>query len=134
MLFTINRNPSRSELTQFAFIILIGFGIIATLVAWRWGLATVARAIGAIDVVLFVTILVAPRIGRKIYVGWMLGAAGMGTLLFPVFLTVAFFVFLPVFSLIRLADPLRLKLKREGTYWEPHKRHEPTIERMRRPF
>jgi hypothetical protein len=42
--------------------------------------------------------------------------------------------FLPLFSLIvRFGDPLRKKLG-GATYWEPYRPHEPTLERMRRPF
>ena len=65
---------------------------------------------------------------------WMIGATGIGKVMLPVFLTLVFFILLPVFTLVRLADPLRMKLTKEATYWEPHKPHEATVERMLRPF
>ncbi len=89
-----------------------------------WGLGVVVAALT----------LSSPMVGRPIYVWWMLAAAAMGAVMVPLFLTLLYFVLLPVFSLIRLKDPLRLKLKRGGSYWEPHAPFEATIERMQHLF
>jgi hypothetical protein len=61
-------------------------------------------------------------------------ASYLGMVMTTLLLSVLFFVLLPIFSLIRLKDPLRLKLRSAGTYWERPDPHEPTINRMRRPF
>ena len=50
-----------------------------------------------------------------------------------VLMTVLFFVLLLPFTLIKLKDPLRLKLG-GATYWEPHKNPPATLERFQRPF
>lgn len=73
--------------------------------------------------------------GRLIYIAWMTVASYMGAVMTFVLLSVLFFVFLPVFSLIRLGDPLRRKLlKADESYWEDHRHHESTLERTIRPF
>lgn len=134
MLFGVNRNPSPSELRKFGLAMLLGFGVIGGLLWWRTGTVGVAIALWCIAGLLCAISWLTPQLGRKVYVGWMVGGAAIGKIMLPVFLTLAFFILLPPFSLIRLADPLRLKLKKDGTYWERHKPHEATIERMMRPF
>jgi len=70
-----------------------------------------------------------------VYVGWMSAAFAIGAVMTVVLMTVLFIVLLPLFSLTRLADPLRMKLKPAGeSYWEDHKHHESTLERTARPF
>ena len=78
--------------------------------------------------------LTSPSIGKPIYVAWMSVAAAIGFVTVPLLLTILYFVLLPVFSLIRFKDPLRLKLRRGDSYWEPHTPIDATIERMQRPF
>lgn len=78
--------------------------------------------------------LYSPRLGRKLYIAWMTMTLPVGLLMSTLLLTILYFLLLPVFSLIvRRKDPLRKKLG-GPTYWEDYKPHEPTIERMRRPF
>jgi hypothetical protein len=133
MLFEVNRHPSRSELYRFGATMLIGLGVIGALLWWR-GWPGAAVVLWVVGVVLGILSVGPVGLGTKVYVGWMLVAAGIGRVVMPVFLTLVFVLLLPVFSLIRFADPLRLRLKSEGSYWEPHKPHEATLERMRRPF
>ncbi len=146
MLIEVNRNPSRRDLCGFGITILIGLGVIGGLLWWltggegaglAWtgrGGQWVAAGLGVFGVLVASITLSSESAGRPIYVVWMTAAMWMGAVMVPVFMSVLFFVLLPVFSLIRLKDPLRMKLKREGTYWEPHTPHEATLERMRRPF
>jgi hypothetical protein len=59
----------------------------------------------------------------------------IGGIMTVVLLSILFVVLLPVFSLIRFADPLRMRLKPPGeSYWEEHKHHDSTLERTARPF
>jgi len=64
----------------------------------------------------------------------MTGAMYLGMAMTTVLLSVLFVILLPFFSLIRLADPLRLKPKSSGSYWEDPTPHDATLERTRRPF
>jgi hypothetical protein len=48
-------------------------------------------------------------------------------------MTVFYFTILVPFTLIRLKDPLRVRLGGDS-YWEPYRNEEPTLERFRRPF
>lgn len=143
---SVNRNPSREDLRSFGLVMLCGLGVIGGLIwcyggaaGWRWGwqgdagqrLAITLWGLGAAVTAITLTSV---SLGRPIYVVWMTAAMWMGMVMVPVFLTVLFVVLLPVFSLIRFADPLRMKLKKGGTYWEDHAPHEATLERMRRPF
>jgi len=142
----VNRNPTTRELHKFGGAMLLGFGIIAA-VLWYFGpepntvawaavfeqkLAIALLALG----VLLLGVSYGPRsIAQPTYVAWMSVAMRLGTVVTFLLLTVLFFVLLPVFSLIRFADPLRLKLKPAGeSYWEEHKHHESTLERASRPF
>ena len=142
----VNRDPSSAELHRFGGAMLLGFGVIglvlwyfgpepngwrwvpvygqkATLVLWGLGLVLLAVAFG-------------PRgLARPVYVGWMTGAACLGTVMTFVMLSVLFVVLLPFFSLIRLTDPLRRKLRGPGeSYWEDHRHHDSTLDRCARPF
>jgi hypothetical protein len=143
--FSINRHPARSELRKFGLTVLIGLGIIGGLLWWRLGPAddgqvgltggrVAAIVLWIVGVLVGLASLTAPRLGRYVYVGWMTGAAAIGLVVTPVLFTVLFIVVLPVFSLIRLGDPLRLRKSNRETYWEDPKPHEPTLERMMRPF
>jgi len=134
MLFTVNRNPSPGEVRKFGLTILLGLAAIGALLWWWRGWMSVAVGLWVVAVVAAVVSFSSHGAGTKLYVAWMLVGAGIGRVMLPVILTIAFLIFLPVFSLIRLSDPLRMKLRPAGSYWEPHKPHEPTLERMRRPF
>ena len=143
---TVNRNPSATDLHQFGGAMLLGFGILGVILwyfgpepnGWGWSaiyqqkLAIAAWILGPA----LLLISFGPRpIARSVYVGWMTVAMYIGTVVTFVGLTVLYFVMLPVFSLIRLKDPLRMKLLRDGeSYWEDHEHHENTLERTIRPF
>lgn len=52
-----------------------------------------------------------------------------------VLVSIMYFLVIPLFSLIRLSDPLRLKKdKRADSYWEPNKQVDTTPEGMRKPY
>lgn len=131
---------------MFGLTIVVGLSLIGGLLWWvsrseetglSWtgsGSQTAAVALWAVGLIVVTVCQASQSAGRTIYVVWMSAAMYMGMVMVPVFLTVVFIVVLPVFSLIRFKDPLRKKLRAEGTYWEPHKPHEATLERMRHPF
>jgi len=148
-MFTVNKNPSVSDLRKFGLATVIGFAVLALLLwfapwlkardaavlAWSvTGPQITAITLLALGLVLCLLSYGAPGAAKHIYVAWMSAAVSVGLAMSTVLLTVLFVFFLPVFSLVvRLNDPLRKKLQGD-TYWENYKPHEPTLERMRRPF
>ena len=155
-MFTVNRHPSIRELHKYGVGMLIGFGAIGTLLwLWNWigfrpfpgswNAAEAAwtgstRQIAAVCFWVLGTGMsllsyVAPRSAKHVYVAWMSVVVPIGIVMSTVMLSILYFVLLPVFSLIvRFGDPLGRKSKSGGTYWEDHKLHEPTLERMGRQF
>lgn len=142
----VNRNPSSAELHKFGWAMVLGFGVIGTVLwyvgpepnGWAWaGVAPqkVAIATWILGPVLLAISFGPPAVARPVYVAWMTAATYIGVVMTFVLLSVLFVVLLPVFSLIRLKDPLRLKLAPPGeSYWEDHVHHESTLERTARPF
>ena len=131
-MFAVNRNPSSAVLRSFGRAMLGGFLVLGALL-WYRGAHTAAFVLWTLGAVLFATSLVS-ALGRPVYVAWMTGAMFLGGIATTVGLTVLFVLFLPFFTLIRFSDPLRRKLRAHGSYWEPHKPHEATLERCERPF
>lgn len=135
MEFKVNKNPTLKDLRQFGVVMLIGFAVIAGLVYWLKPGNNVPYYLGGLGLVMFLIEMIVPTsLGRIVYIGWMTGATYMGMVMVPFFLTLLYFILLPPFALIRLKDPLRMKLTPDGTYWEKHENHEASLERMRRPF
>jgi hypothetical protein len=150
-MFTVNRHPSSADLRSFGRAMLLGFaslggavwivswwrGAFPSLLDWT-GTSAQLAAVGlwAAGVLLYATSHWAPTsIAKPVYVGWMSAATTVGMIMTTVLLTILFVVMLPVFSLVvRASDPLRKRFKSGGTYWEDYRSHEPTLERMRRPF
>ena len=142
----VNRNPSSGDLHKFGWAMLLGFGIIGALLCylgpdpngWRWtGVTAQKIAVGAwfLGPVLLLISWGPKSLARPVYVGWMTVAMYLGTVVTFALLSVLFIVLLPIFSLIRFADPLRLRLLGPGaSYWEDHRHHESTLERTIRPF
>ncbi|GMV98237.1 MAG: hypothetical protein HRF43_06015 [Phycisphaerae bacterium] len=145
-MFQINVNPTPGEVHRTGWVLLAGFGVIG-LILWRagglpetgWGWAGTVRQVLALacwglGLAGGGTCLAAPRAGRRVFVAWMTLAAGMGWVMTHLLLTLLFFLFLPFFLFIRAKDPLRRRPERRESYWEPHRPHEPTLDRMARPF
>lgn len=149
-MFAVNNNPSRVDLRKFGLAMLVGFSLIGAILYFtpflrtrdirplEWtgnGLQVTALSLLALSVALCLLSFVWPRGARPVYVIWMTVATAIGMVMSTLLLTVLFFVLLPAFSLIvRMGDPLRRRLAKDGTYWASTKPHEPTLERMRRPF
>jgi hypothetical protein len=152
MIRTVNKNPSVDELKTFGWVMLGGFALLGTLLwysslkpqgawwpagGWGWTGAfrqEVAVAFWALGALVWAISIVSTALTRRVYVVWMTGGYYVGTVTSFLLLSVLYFAVLPVFSLIRLTDPLRLRLSSSGTYWEKPTEHEATLERMSRPF
>lgn len=148
--FAVVRNPTGSMLRKFGVAMFFGFGVLGT-VAWAsqsfhdrsvGGLTWTGHWTQVASLCLWAfgvalgTISFGPRaLARPVYVGWMTVTMAIGVVMSTILLTVLFVVLLPPFSLVvRLGDPLRKRLGHASSYWVPQKSHEPTMERMRRPF
>lgn len=148
--FTVNKNPSVTDLRKFGYAMLLGFGVLGailwtvhyvrtdppSIMAWNDSIAQVtAVCFWGLGALLCAVSLASPTVAKPIYVVWMTVAAATGIVMSTIMLTVLFVLFVPLFSVIvRMGDPLGKKRSAGGTYWEDYKPHEPTIERMRRPF
>lgn len=149
-MFVVNRRPDAAELHKFGYAMALGFGILGALLwafpAWRagepitdWagrGTQIAALCLWALGLILLIVSRLPGPLATPVYVAWMTGATAIGLVMTTLLLTPMFVIMLPVFSLIvRHGDPLRRKLRPEAkTYWETYKPHEPTLERLRRPF
>ncbi len=144
----VNLDPSADELRKFGWVMLIGLAVIGS-VFWLAGWAaqrptvpllgiTFARfAVGlwAVGAILWIVSRISVGATRGIYIGWMSATRPVGIFMAVVMMTLMFFVFLPVFSLIvRRSDPLRRTLSNADSYWEEVKPYEPTLKRMSRLF
>ncbi len=111
-------------------------GTIPTLLGWHEaGVQIAALVLFGVGFGLWLISIASEGVTRTIYVAWMTVAVPIGVVMTTVLLTVLFGLLLPIFSfIVRLGDPLRRRLAAGTTYWEPYKRHEPTLERTRRPF
>ncbi len=146
MLKPVNRNPSPADVRKFGVTILIGLAVIGGVIWWltsrhadsfAWRAAAGQKAAAAmwiLGAVVCITSFASQAAGKVVYVVWMTMAYYIGRVTVPFGLTVIFVIVLAPFSLIRLKDPLRFKLHRDKSYWEPHKPVEATLERMQRPF
>lgn len=145
-MFTVNRDPDARELRKFAAAMLAGFGVLGA-ISWyvapdpngfAWQSARgqyVALGLWGAGVALALIGIGPKAVARPVYVAWMSVAMVMGTVVTTVLLSLMFVLLLPVFSLIRLGDPLRMKLRPAGeSYWEDHTHHASTLERTIRPF
>jgi hypothetical protein len=149
---TVNKHPTATKLRSFGWSMFLGFGIIGTMLwyasvahtgSWLpragWGWAGHPRQILAVlawtaGVTVFATTRLSPGLSRSIYLLWMTGAMYVGMVTTFITLTILYVTVLPAFSLIRLTDPLRLRVKQAGSYWEQASPYESTLDRMRRPF
>lgn len=142
----VNRNPASKDLHAFGWAMLGGFGVLGVALwygghdphGWSWVAAAAQKTafgLWCLGGLLFMVSFSPGRGARPVYVAWMSAALFMGAIVTVVLLSVLFVVLLPAFALVRFADPLRMKLLApEETYWENHKHHESTLERMARPF
>jgi len=114
---------SPQEIRKFGVVILIGFGLIAALLAWRAKplAAEICAGVGA-SVGLFS--LLFPRAARPVHRAWMAVAGVLGrintTILLSLFYLVMVTGFGLVFRLIR-RDALRMRRRPADSYWVPKK-------------
>ncbi|UCD27586.1 MAG: hypothetical protein JSV03_10760 [Planctomycetota bacterium] len=148
----VNMNPNVSQVRTFGLVMLGGLCVIGAVLwykgllpaagwwpdaGWGWrgnGWHVTAVILWGSGILFAATCIGSYVPGRILYVVWMTIAMYLGMVMSTFLLSILFFLLLPIFSLIRFKDPLRLKLKQQGSYWEEHDPHEATLDRTRRPF
>ena len=117
----IPRNPTTRTLRQFGGLCLVVFGGLG---AWRWlnsGVSARVVVLVGVAVLAGLFALLAPRVLRPIFVGWMVVAFPMGWLVSRLALILVFAVFITPFALFfRLTgrDLLMLRRRAQTTYWK----------------
>jgi hypothetical protein len=114
--------PTERLLRQFAGLWLVVFGALAADQWLRHDRATLAIVLAVAAVVVGVAGLIAPRLVRPIFVGWMAVAFPIGWTISNALLAVLYYgLFTPLGGLLRVAgrDPLRRKRPADESYWQP---------------
>jgi hypothetical protein len=63
---------------------------------------------------------------------WKRFANRMGRVQTFILMTIIYFLVVPIFSLVRFSDPLKLKLNKKSTsYWETKKEIDTSLEKMK---
>jgi len=123
----VNWKPNRDELRAFGKSLIIGFPCVALvmLLTLRWTegrwIADAPLALAAGGVLAGVVVMLAPPLGRPLYVVWYALACAIGLIIGNLLLALVFYVFVTGIGLfMRLIgrDALRRRLDRQAeTYW-----------------
>ena len=63
---------------------------------------------------------------------WKRFANRMGRIQTFILMTIVYFLIVPIFSLVRFSDPLKLRLKKKSTsYWETKNEIDTSLEKMK---
>ena len=119
-----------------AFVVLFVLLAVFGKWVWKWEFPGWVTACLVLSGLFLIPSLFAPVVLRPLYGPWMKMGFVLGVVMTTVLMSLLYFIVVPVFSLIRLKDPLRLRLKRdsEDSYWEPHEMSDQTVERFSKPF
>lgn len=115
----IDWRPAPRELRKFGVVVMIGFGVIGSVLHFGFGEPVTARVLWAAGAVLGVPALTGTVIGLPGYWLWMGVAFVMGNIVSRVLLTVIYYGLITPIGLLRRLlghDPLQRR-KRKGSYW-----------------
>ncbi len=73
------------------------------------------------------------RILKALWKAWLSISHVIGTAVTWILMNATYLLVAPVFSLVRFADPLKLK-RRSDSYWEDKRARDATIEDLTHPF
>jgi hypothetical protein len=123
-MISINWNPSKRELRQFAGLCLLFFGGMAAWTYARHGAGPWPTTMAVLAALLGLPGLAFPALLKPIYVGWMVAAFPIGWTVSHVLLGIIFYGFVtPIGLLLRIVgnDPMNRKFEREAkSYWIKH--------------
>lgn len=128
----INLRPGKAELRWFGLLLLLFFGLIGALVAWRAGSLAVPSALWLAGAVLCAVYYAVRPLRRPMYLAWMYAVYPIGWVISHLlFGTIYFLVMTPIGLLLRLwgRDLLERRFEPEAeTYWvERRARVEPSL-------
>jgi hypothetical protein len=116
------RTPSPRTLRQFAVLSLVVFGGLAAWRAWHGEIDSWTKGLAIAAVAIGLPGLIAPRIIRPVFTGWMIVAFPIGWTLSRVAIGLMFFlIFVPVALVFRMISRDTLDLRRrpgESSYWK----------------
>lgn len=117
----INRNPSKKELAIFGLLLMIFFGIVGTLLIYRWQYPDSGRYTWIGGAVLSLLFWALPGLRRPIYFAWMYLAFPIGWSVSHLLLALIYYgVLTPIGVLLRLFsyDSMNRKpVPRASSYW-----------------
>lgn len=120
-LVSIPWHPSTKDLRVFAGLQIVFFAIIAGMFWRRGGSVEIAGAIVAVSALIGIVGLIAPRVIRPIYLGWMLAVFPIGWVISHVVLAAVYYLVITPIGLVRRSggrDPLELRFDPQATtYW-----------------
>lgn len=120
-LVTIPWHPTSKDLRVFAGLQIVFFAFIAGMFWRRGGSVEIAGTIVAVSTLVGIVGLLAPRVIRPIYLGWMLAVFPIGWVVSHVVLAVVYYLVITPIGLVRRAggrDPLERRFDPQATtYW-----------------
>ena len=119
----VNWTPDARELRKFALSMLVGFGIIGAIVAFRHGaIVSSTTALWALGAGLAAGAMI-PGVGRYVFLAVYLATGVLGFVISRVLMTVMFYaLFTPIALILRLTgkDLLHLRRNPGSTEWIAH--------------
>lgn len=127
MLVQINWNPSRREMRQFGWVMLVGFALLGGLVTWvKWkenpGFMPLYMGSGLAVLFWACALFLEKSAGLWLYKAWMGVALVMGTVIGSVLITVLYYgVITPIGFFLRLTghDPMQHHKPAGESFWHP---------------
>ena len=120
-LVEVNRDPSRSELRSFGFVLPAFFGVVGGLLFWRLQSPHPAQVVWCIGLVVALLYLALPQLRRPLYLAWMHAFMPIGWVVSHGLLAAIYYgVVTPIGLSIRLfrGDPLKRTFDESTpTYW-----------------
>jgi len=104
-MITVNRNPSKTDLKVFQFVLLLFGGAGGAFSMWRLTNSSIAWSIWAVTGFLLGVYVSVPRVRRPLYVGWMY-------LFLPVGLVISYTMLATVYYLLIVPTGMVLRLVR----------------------
>jgi hypothetical protein len=120
-LLELKLRPSERDLRWFGLIMLLFFGLLATVVWWKSGATGVPGVLVTTGAALCCVYYLVPPLRRLLYVGWMRAVFPIGWVVSHALIGLVYYgILTPVGWALRLSghDPMHRKLLRNAqTYW-----------------
>ena len=125
-LIEINTEPSKKDLVWFGVLFAVFFGVIGTLLTYRWGMPEVGRIVWMVAGAVLAAYAIIPPLRKPIYLGWIYATLPIGFVVSHTILFITYFgVITPIGLAMRAAgrDPMTRELDKSATsYWRSRPR------------